>query len=354
MSNQLTPTGVASPQGATGTSAVRGDGPAAEGKASAGGSRGTLGYLEAWALPACLLLAGLFFSFLPATSDTFFTSANLQVLVSGQAVVAIVGLALLIPLCANQWDLSVGATAGLSAIFAASVMSDGSLWLGVLVGVGIGVLVGIVNAVVVTRFNVNPVVATLGTMTIIAGVINLKTSGLAVVRNIPESLTSLGSGTWFAIPKIGILVVVIALAAHYMLERTPYGRYLYALGANPNAARLVGLRIRYIISASFVLAGLVAGIAGILAVARAGGADPQLGDQLLLPAFAAAFLSAASIKPGRYNVGGLLVAVYFLGVINNGLNLAGVEPYISSFVNGTALIVGVGLATYLGGKRKGE
>ncbi len=311
-------------------------------------------YLEAFALPACLLLAGAFFSIYPATSMTFLTSANLQVLIAGQAVVAIVALALLVPLCANQWDLSVGATAALSAVYAASTMSGGSVTKGVMVGVGVGALVGLVNALIVTRFNVNAVIATLGTMTIVAGVINLKTSGIAVVSEIPDSLVDLGSGTWFGIPQLGVLVAVVALAAHYLLEHTPYGRYLYALGANETAARLVGLRTRSLVSSAFVVAGVLAAIAGVLAVARSGGANPRLGDQLLLPAFAAAFLSAASIKPGRPNVGGLLVAVYFLAVINNGLSLAGVEPYISSFVNGGALIVGVALATYLGRRRRGE
>ena len=311
-------------------------------------------YLEAFALPACLVLAGAFFSIYPATSMTFLTPANLQVLIAGQAVVAIVALALLIPLCANQWDLSVGATAALSAVFAASTMSGGSVTKGVIIGVGVGALVGLVNALIVTRFNVNAVIATLGTMTIVAGVINLKTSGIAVVSEIPESFVDLGSGTWFGIPRLGVLLAVVALLAHYLLEHTPYGRYLYALGANATAARLVGLRTKRLTSSAFIVAGVLASIAGILAVARAGGANPRLGDQLLLPAFAAAFLSAASIKPGRPNVGGLLVAVYFLAVINNGLSLAGVEPYMSSFVNGGALIVGVALATYLGRRRRGE
>lgn len=156
------------------------------------------------------------------------------------------------------------------------------------------------------------------------------------------------------VPKIGLLVAAIALAVHYLLEHTPYGRYLFALGGNPIAARLVGLRTRSLIASTFVVAGVLAGIAGILAVARSGGANPRLGDQLLLPAFAAAFLSAASIKPGRPNVGGLLVAVYFLAVINNGLNLAGAQSYVSSFVNGGALVVGVALATWLGRRRRGE
>src|SRR5205085_12684903 len=134
----------------------------------------------------------------------------------------------------------------------------------------------------------------------------------------------------------------------HLLEHTPYGRYLYALGANATAARLVGLRTKVLTSSAFVVAGVLAAVGGILAVARAGGANPHLGDQLLLPAFAAAFLSAASIKPGRYNVLGLLVAVYFLAVINNGLNLMGAQPYVSSFVNGGALIIGVSMANYLG------
>jgi ribose transport system permease protein len=309
--------------------------------------------VEAYALLSLLVLVGVFFTFYGKTSDTFLTSANLQVLVAGQVVVAVVALALLIPLCANEWDLSVGAVAGLSAVFSAVAMSSNGLLIGLLVGVGIGAAVGFVNALIVTRLNVNAVIATLGMATIVAGIINLKTAGLPVVSNIPTALTDLGSGTWFGIPRLGVLLVVLSLLVHYVLGYTPYGRYLYALGANPLAARLVGLRTKALLALTFVFAGVLAGIGGILAVARAGGADPKLGDQLLLPAFAAAFLSAASIKPGRYNVGGLLVAVYFLAVLNNGLNLAGVRPYVNLFVNGTALIVGVALATYLGRRRRG-
>ncbi|HJQ04635.1 MAG TPA: ABC transporter permease [Nocardioides sp.] len=315
--------------------------------------RRVIDYLESFALPGCLVLAGLYFALSPSTSGTFLTAANLQVLIGGQAVVATVALALLVPLCADQWDLSVGATAGLGAVYAAVSMSGGSLVKGLVVALAVGALVGLVNALIVTRFNVNAVIATLGTMTIIAGVINLKTGGVAVVSNIPQSLINLGSQTVLGVPKIGVLVAVVALAVHYLLEHTPYGRYLYALGANPTAARLVGLRTKTLTASAFVVAGVLASIAGILAVARTGGANPRLGDQLLLPAFAAAFLSAASIKPGRPNVGGLLVAVYFLAVLNNGLSLAGAQPYVSSFVNGGALIVGVALATYLGRRRRG-
>jgi ribose transport system permease protein len=322
--------------------------------ASATPRRRAMAYLEAYALLGLLVLVAVVFSVLPSTSDAFLTSANIRVLVAGQAVVAVVALASLIPMCAGEWDLSVGAIAGLAAVFGASVMSGGSLVAGIAVALGVGILVGIANAVIVTRFKVHAVIATLGMATVLAGIINQKTNGLSVVSDIPQVLLDLGSGTWLGIPRIGVVLVVVALCTHYVLEHTPYGRYLYALGANPTAARLVGLRTRTVLASAFVLAGSLAAIGGILAIARAGGADPRVGDQLLLPAFAAAFLSAASIKPGRYNVGGLLVAVYFLAVLNNGLNLAGVKPYVNSYVNGVALIIGVGLAGYLGRKRRGK
>lgn len=326
---------------------------AAAARVGPSGSR-WLDYLEASALLGCLVLAGVFFSILPETSDTFLTSANIQVLIAGQAVVAVVALAILVPMAAGEWDLSVGAIAGLSAVMSASVMSGGDLVVGVLAGVGVGALVGAVNALIVTRFKVHAVITTLGMATIVAGGINQKTAGLPVVGDIPETLTNLGSGTWIGIPRIGVVLLIVALVVHYVLEYTPYGRYLYALGANPTAARLVGLRTRLILATAFVIAGSVAAVGGVLLVARVGGADPGVGDQLLLPAFAAAFLSAASIKPGRYNVGGLLVAVYFLAVLNNGLNLAGAKPYVNLYVNGMALIIGVGLAAYLGRKHRGE
>jgi ribose transport system permease protein len=317
-------------------------------------TRGVTHLLEAFALPACLVLAAVFFSVFGPTSDTFLTAANIRVLIGGQAVIALVALAVLVPLCAGNWDLSVGAIAGVAAVFAASAMASNSLPVAVLIGLGLGAVIGIFNAVVVTQFKVNAVIATLGTMSLLQGLINLKTSGVAVVSDIPLGLIDLGSGTWAGVPRIAVVLLAVALAVHYLLEHTPYGRYLYALGANATVSRLVGLRTASLGFSTFVVAGVLAAIGGILAIARSGGANPQVGDQLLLPAFAAAFLSAASIKPGRYNVPGLLVAVYFLAVINNGLNLAGAQPYVSSFVNGGALIVGVGLASYLGRRRRGE
>ena len=123
------------------------------------------------------------------------------------------------------------------------------------------------------------------------------------------------------------------------------------MGSNREAASLVGISILKVLFSSFVIAGLLAGMAGALQVARSGGGNPNVGEGLTLPALAAAFLSAASIKPGRYNVWGTLGAIFFLAILNNGLNLAGAPNYVSNYVNGTALIVGIGLAAILGRRR---
>lgn len=267
-------------------------------------------------------------------------------------MLAVVALAALIPLVADEWDLSVGANAGLAAIFVASAMSKGtSIPVAVALGVGLGVAVGIFNGLVVTKLRVNAVIPTLGTATVITGIITAKTGGLSIVSNIPSGVTDFGSGDVGGIPYIVIAMAVIAVLVYYLLEYTPFGRYIYAIGSNRPAAQLVGVNNGRIIFLSFVAAGFLCGLAGSLQVARSSGVSPEVGEQLTLPALAAAFLSAASIRPGRYNVGGVLVAIFFLAVLNNGLNLAGAPNYINDLVNGFALIVGVGFGAILGRRR---
>jgi ribose transport system permease protein len=308
--------------------------------------------LEAYALLGLLVAVAVFFSVWSRTGDTFSSAANLRILVANQAVIGIVALGALIPLIANEWDLSVGANAGVAAIFSASAMSSGRpVLVAIPLALGIGTSVGVANALLVTRIHVNGVITTLGMSTILAGVINQKTGGRSVASNIPSSVTEFGSRNWLGIPRVVFVLAIVALGVYYLLDHTPFGRYLYALGSNPRAARLVGLRTTLIVAASFVLAGVLSGAAGVLQVARQAGADPRVGEGFTLPALAAAFLSAASIKPGKYNVGGTLVAIFFLATLNSGLSLAGAPAYVSRYVNGAALIIGVGLAAFLGRRR---
>jgi ribose transport system permease protein len=345
--------------------ATNSDGPLVPGEAVASASdsdspsprrRGirALGLLEAYALVGVTALVFLFFSFYSSTSETFPTMSNVQIVLGTQSVLAVIAIGALVPLICQQWDLSVGAAAGLSAVVTAKLLSgDASIPLAICAGIGVGSLVGVVNAVLITRLGTNSIITTLGTAGIIGGVVAQTTGGVAQVSNIPASFASFGSDTFLGLPRTFYVLLIIALLIYYLLVHTPFGRYVYAFGSSEEAARLVGLRTKLVLASTFIVSGTLAGIAGVLQVARSGGADPRIGELFTLPALAAAFLSAAAIRPGRYNVGGVLVAIFLLAFLNSGLNLAGAQPYISQYVNGVALIVGVALAVYLGRKRTG-
>lgn len=305
-------------------------------------------FVETYSLLLLMVAVVVFFSTWGPTRSTFFTQQNFEVTIASQAVLSIVAIALLIPLICGGFDLSVGATAGLSAVFVASFLSTGiAVPIALGAGLGIGLVVGLVNAILVARLGLDAVIATLGTATLISGVVIQQTGGRSIVANIPKPVSDFGTGTVWIFPNSLLVLLAIAGISWFILEHTAAGRQIYALGSNAKAAHLVGLRTRTVLGGTFVLAGGLAGLAGALMVARSGGADPFGGPSLLMPAFAAAFLSAATVKPGKFNVGGLLVAVFFLAALNSGLNLAGAPPYMAQYVNGGALIAGVTLAAFL-------
>ena len=310
-------------------------------------------YLEAYAFLGLLIAAAIFFSLWPETSETFPSAANLRTLVGANSVIAIVALAALVPLVTNEFDLSVGAVAGLSSVFVAAALAGGTpIALAVALGVGLGIGVGAVNALLITRVGVNAVIATLGISIILAGVVNQKTGGLSVTGDIPLGFSEFGSSNWLGIPKPAYVLALLALAVYSRPAPPPSGRPRAACGSTRAAARGGGSPPRLTLGLTFVISGALAGAAGVLQVTRAGSADPKVGETFTLPALAAAFLSAAAMQPGRYNVAGTLVAIFFLAVLNSGLNLAGSPEYVSNYVNGAALIVGVGLAVRLGRRQQ--
>lgn len=305
-------------------------------------------FIESYALLVLMVVIAIFFSLWPATSETFPTVANLRILLASQAVLGLIALGALIPLLCGEFDLSVGALAGLSGVAVAGFMTaTASVAGGVVLAIAIGLVIGGVNALLVTKARVNGVIATLGISTIIAGVLLQVTGGVAPVSTIPPSFLKFGSGTFLGLPRIFIALLVAAGLVYFILRHTSYGRQIYAVGSNPDAAVLVGLRTKLIIGSSFVLGAVLSALGGLLFVARAGGVSPNVGATFLLPALAAAFLSAAVVTPGRFNVWGTLIAIFFLAVLNNGLSLAGAPQYISNYVNGAALIAGVALAAAL-------
>lgn len=310
-------------------------------------------WLERYALLLLMLGAALFFSVYGPTSGVFPTAANVRTILANQSVLAIVAIAALVPLVCREFDLSVGAVLGLSSIATATAFSDWGMGivLAALVGIGVGATVGLVNGVLVTRFGIDSLIATLGSGTIVTALVIGITGGKSIIKGIPAEMMAFGSGQTLGVPRPVLALVLVAGAVYYVLAHTPLGRYLYAIGSNPSAARLVGMDVAKLVLLSFVASGALAGAAGVLQITRIGSGNPQVGPTFTLPALAAAFLSAAAIRPGRFNVMGALVAVFFLATLTSGLNLAGVDAWINDAVNGAALLIGVGLATFLGRQR---
>jgi ribose transport system permease protein len=307
---------------------------------------------EAYALVIMTVALVVFFSVLPASSLRFFSSANVQIILATQAVPLVVSLAILVPMTAGVWDFTPGATAGLSAVMAASVgSSTGSFVLAVLVGISSGVAVGVVNGLLVTIVKANSVIATLAMTIIIGAVVTLKTGGESIISGVPKTFGSLSDGKILGVPVLFGLAAVAAVVVNYLLRWTPFGRSVEAIGSNRTAAKLVGIRAETYTATTFVVSGAIAGFAGLMLLASTGTGNPNVGPGFLIPAFAAVFLGAAAIKPGRWNVGGLVVAVVFLGSLNSGLTLAGASPSINAIANGSALVVGVGFANLFALKR---
>lgn len=315
-----------------------------------------LDFTERYALAVLFVATMIFFSTWSKTSATFPTAGNIKNVLGSQAVYGILALAIMIPLVCGEFDFSVGSLAGLTQVFCAYFMASHGwpVWAAIGAAILIGTLVGLSNGNTVARVGVNSLIVTLGVASVLLGIVEWRTNGLSISTGIPSSFISLGSGYWFGLPKTIYYLAGAAILIYYMLEYTPFGRYLQSIGSNREAARLVGLPVERLVLLSFVLSGTLAGVAGVLWVSLNGGANPQLGTVVqTLVALAAAYLGATAIKPGRFNVIGTMLAVFFLAFTVNGLSLAGVANWINDVFNGAALFVAVLISTIIGRKRAG-
>ncbi|WP_310963916.1 ABC transporter permease [Nocardioides terrisoli] len=297
-----------------------------------------------------IALAVMFTAFgMSGTGDLFLSSANLDnVLVSG-SVVGIVALAMLPPLVAGHFDLSVAAVACVSNIIAASLIGKYGLpvLLGVLLGALAGAVLGVLTGYLVAKLKLNAFVVTFGVYILLNGLTTLYTHGAQIVAGIPPSLGAWSGKSFLGVPRPFVALIVVAAVLWYALLHVPWGRKLEAIGSNESAARLVGINVDRSVWYAFVVSGLLSGVAGSLLTSILGAGDPTAALSYLFPAFAAVFLGATTIRPGRYNVIGTVIGVYFVGTAVSGLSLLGADTWVQPTFNGGALIVAVGLSTYL-------
>lgn len=304
-----------------------------------------------------LLTVALFGLFAALRPDTFPTLLNFKLLTAGNAVPLILALAVTVPMVAGKIDLSVGFALGLWQVLALSWQLSGTDYrlviLLVLLG---GAVVGLVNAALVELAQVDAFIATLATGQVIFAITYWHTGGRQVVDSDGRRAANFDTlATWSLGPVPGPFVIAVALAVGLwaVLEFLPVGRYLYAVGANPRAAELTGIRRRRYVVGSMVASGVLCAIGGILLSARQGGvAQANVGPDFLLPALAAAFLGSTTIRPGRVNAWGTV-----LGVAVTTIGISGLQQllpgrfYLDPLFNGLTLVAAITIASLASRRR---
>jgi ribose transport system permease protein len=308
-----------------------------------------LDLVERGGLVILLALVILYFGLRADTSAVFLSSANIKNILGDQAVVGLIAVAMIPPLTAGYFDLSVAATAGVANIaFASAVGPHGAP---ILVGIGLAVAsclgVGAVNGFLVAKLKLNGFVVTLGMATLLGGVIVWYTDGSTIAEGIPSVVGDWGSTQTLGVPNPFILLMGVGTGTWYLLNHVPWGRHLESIGSNEVAARLVGIKVDRTLYASFLLGSTLAALAGIVLTTRTASATPTGAPPYLFPAFAAVFLGATVIRPGRYNVFGTIIGVFFVAVSISGLSLAGADIWVQPVFNGAALIIAVALSTLI-------
>jgi ribose transport system permease protein len=274
-------------------------------------------------------------------SPYFLTERNLTNLGFQASFVAVLALGQLLVILTRGIDLSVGSVVGLAGVLGIAAGSSAPVTLAVFLATGL--TVGLVNGGVQVWGRVpNPFIVTLGTLGIVRGLALVVSDG-QTETGLPGVFETLGSGTVGSIPVPVLLVAVLAGLAALLLDRTQWGRWIYAVGGNPDGARRAGIPVDRVLLSVYMLSGLAAGIAAILIAGRTDSASPQAGQLLELDAITAVIIGGASFLGGRGRVANVLAGALIIGVIRNGLDLLGVSPFWQLIAIGTLVIVSLEL-----------
>ncbi|MFF0283933.1 ABC transporter permease [Rhodococcus aetherivorans] len=275
----------------------------------------------------------------------FLNMVTFRSVASAQAVVAILAIAATISLASGAFDVSIGAVANLSTVVAVAMQTiyGWGMWQSIVLALLIGPIVGFVNGFVIVALKVNPVVATLGMGSVLLAVQEIVTRSSQPAPPSSETWMNLTLTPIFGVQVIVVYMIVIALVVWWATAHTPAGRHLYAVGSNPEAAKLSGVRVGRVQWLALIASSTICSIAGVL-YASAYGPSLTYGASLLLPAFAAVFLGSTQLIPGRFNVWGTLIAVYVLATGVQGLQLVTGVSWLNQLFSGLALIVAVSLA----------
>jgi ribose transport system permease protein len=289
-------------------------------------------------LPFFTLLA--LFIILSIASPNFLTSTNLSSVVRQTAVINIMALGMTVIIIAGGIDLSVGSILALAGLLGAMTMEKYGIGWGMAAGMLVGMLCGFANGLMITSLRISPFIVTLGTMGIYRGFALIISKGLPV-HEIPPSFSYLGEGTLLGVPFVLWILLICAVVTHTMLEHTRHGRYAFSIGSNPDAAFYAGVPVKFHTTLVYAGAGLLTGLAGMIEVSRLMTGQPTGGQGYELTAIAAVVIGGGSLRGGEGSVMGTLVGAFIMGLLANGSDLLGTNPYWQQVIIGAVIILAV-------------
>ncbi|MCU0238993.1 MAG: ribose ABC transporter permease [Pyrinomonadaceae bacterium] len=280
-------------------------------------------------------------------SPQFLSVDNLVNVALSIAITGILAVGMTFVILTGGIDLSIGsvlALAGICAAICAKSLGDAGVFLGVIVAILIGVLCGFFAGITVSRFKVPPFVVTLAILTIARGlsfIIADKFSGSTSVSDLPSGFAFLGREKIFGLPVPVITMLIVFAIGWFILTQTRFGRYVYAIGGNSEASFLAGINVKSITTWVYVLNGFLVGLAGVILASRLGAGLANAGMQYELDVIAAVVVGGTSLMGGKGSVISTLFGAIFIGVLNNGLNLAGIDPYLQKIALGVVILLAV-------------
>lgn len=292
-------------------------------------------------------------------TPAFLTSGNLVILTKQVALNAILGIGMTFVILTSGIDLSVGSIVGICGMTAGLLINQGlvlpmfgvvvyfNVWIVMIIALLVGMFIGSINGVLITRFNVAPFIATLGTQYVARGFALLSSNGATfpnLVGN-PDlgntGFPSLGADTFLGIPYPIWIMLVFGLVAAFVAAKTPFGRQVYAIGGNERAAHLSGVRVKRVTFITYVISGLCAAMVGLIIASQLVASHPATGESFELNAIAAVVLGGTSLSGGKGTIASTIIGAFVIGVLSNGLVLLGVAEFWQTVIKGVVIVLAV-------------
>jgi ribose transport system permease protein len=272
----------------------------------------------------------------------FLTRVNLSSVARQTAVIDILALGMTPVIISGGIDISVGSILAISGLFGTMAIKGGhAIPLALAIGIGTGLFCGVLNGTLITQLRISPFIVTLGTLGIYRGIALVVSNGLPV-HEIPSSFSYLGDGTLFGVPVSLWILAFCAVLMHFTLENTKLGRYTFAIGSNESAAYYAGVPIKFHLTSVYAIAGVLTGLAGMIEASRLMTGQPTAGQGYELHAIAAVVIGGGSLRGGEGSVPGTLVGSFIIGLLSNGSDLLGINPYWQQVIVGAVIIAAVG------------